>query len=55
MMEIKTEPNKSAELYPDDEISNMVDHNSIKCITKGRLYYILFFLEIWFLNEQFLC
>ena len=39
MMEIKTEPNEYGELYSDDEISNMVDDNSIECVTKGRLYY----------------
>ena len=40
MIEIKTEPNQSDELYSDGEISNMVDTNSIECFTESRFLFI---------------
>ena len=37
MMEIKTEPNQSDELYSDGENSNTVDINSRECVTDGKM------------------
>ena len=47
MMEIKTEPHESGELYSDgeNEISNMVDNNSIECVTGSKMH--LYFINIY--------
>ena len=40
MMDIKTEPNECHELYSNGENSNMVDNNSIECVTEGKSNYL---------------
>ena len=38
MMEIKTEPNETDELYSDGENYNMVDINSTECLTQSKIH-----------------
>ena len=45
MMEIKTEPNLSDELYSDGEIHNMVDNNSMECVTESKM--LMFFIHTY--------
>ena len=42
MMEIKTEPNQSYELNVDGENENMVDNNSMECVSDGKMHLYLF-------------
>ena len=42
MMEIKTEPNQSDELYIDGGNANIVDINSIECITGSKMHFSFF-------------
>ena len=42
MMEIKTEPNESYELNVDGENANMVDNNSMECVSDGKKHLYFF-------------
>ena len=42
MMEIKTEPNQSYELNVDGENENMVDIDSMECVSDGKMHLYIF-------------